>query len=109
VSDFFFIFVIISASFFIGQALQFFTLGNHEKIRNTAILLAYRFAIPLSLIGAIWNLQIIDLNIAFVPLIGAIILLSGFGIGLTLCKLVRFNAASMHQQQDSPILARLAQ
>lgn len=88
-----FIFTIISTGFFAGQVTQLFTSRHIDNIRYVALFIALRITLPAAILGAIWNLYIHDWSIALLPIIGSLIILSGFLIGLILCHYLKLNRA----------------
>ena len=89
--DSLFIFTVISTGFLVGQITPLFSSRYIDEIRRTMLFIALRITIPAAILGAIWNLKVHDWNIAVLPIIGAIVILSGFLIGSILCHYLKLN------------------
>lgn len=84
-----FIFLVILLGFLTGQILYRKASINLDKIKLFTTFLAMRFTIPLSVMLAIWQLDIQSWSLIWLPIIGISILLSGFLIGWSVSKTFR--------------------
>ena len=84
-----FIFLVILLGFLTGQILYRKASTNLDKIKLFTTFLAMRFTIPLSVMLAIWQLELQSWSLIWLPIIGSAILLSGFSIGWLVSKSFR--------------------
>ena len=84
-----FIFLVILLGFLTGQILYRKASTNLDKIKLFTTFLAMRFTIPLSVMLAIWQLELQSWHLIWLPIIGSAILLSGFLIGWLVSKSFR--------------------
>lgn len=87
----FFIFLIIFAGFTVGQLLGRNLPSLIDGVRATAVTIALRVCVPLAVLLSIWQLQTLNLQAAVLPLIGALVLLSGFLISFSLSKVFKMS------------------
>ena len=73
-----FIFLVILLGFLTGQILYRKASTNLDKIKLFTTFLAMRFTIPLSVMLAIWQLELQSWSLIWFPIIGSAILLLGF-------------------------------
>ncbi|WP_426416207.1 AEC family transporter [Aestuariirhabdus sp. LZHN29] len=85
-SDFTLIFVVMIAGFSLGQLLFGWRPESSAHWRSLAVALALRITVPISILLAMWNLQQLHWALAWLPLIGAAIMLAGFFLGLGLSR-----------------------
>jgi len=81
-----FIFLVILLGFLTGQILSRKSPNNIDSIKLITTFLAMRFTIPISVMLAIWQLEIESWALAWLPIIGVAILLGGFLIGWLVSK-----------------------
>jgi len=81
-----FISLVIVLGFLTGQILKRQLHQHTDQIRTLTVFIAMRITIPLSVMLAIWQLDIQSWLFAWLPVIGTIFLLSGFLIGWLVSK-----------------------
>ena len=75
-----FISTVIILGFLTGQSLGRLLPERTIQFRTIAVFVAIRISIPLSVLLAVWQLNIESWLIAWLPLVGLLFLLSGFFI-----------------------------
>jgi predicted permease len=86
-----FISMVIILGFLTGWSLNYRWPIYSLKIRIIAVFIAMRITIPLSVLLAVWQLNIESWLIAWLPIVGLIFLLSGFLIGWLISKLFQLS------------------
>lgn len=81
-----FVLMVIILGFLTGQILCRRLPEHSYQIQSTAVFIAMRITIPLSVLLAIWQLNIESWFLAWLPIIGAVFLLLGFVIGWLVSK-----------------------
>ncbi|WP_413700116.1 AEC family transporter [Psychromonas sp. KJ10-10] len=84
-----FVLMIIVLGFLCGQILYRRLPEHSYQIQSIAIFIAMRITIPLSVLLAIWQLNIQSWHLAWLPIIGTSFLLLGFVIGWLVSKCYR--------------------
>jgi len=84
-----FISTVIILGFLTGQGFGRLLPQHSTQIRTISVFIAMRISIPLSVLLALWQLDIQSWLIAWLPLVGFVFLVSGFGIGWVVSKLFR--------------------
>lgn len=84
-----FISMVIIFGFLTGQGLNRRLPEHKDKIRILTVFIAMRITIPLSVLLAVWQLNIQSWLLAWLPIVGLIFLVSGFLIGWLLSKLFK--------------------
>lgn len=87
-----FVLMIIVLGFLCGQLLYRRLPEHSYQIQSIAIFIAMRITIPLSVLLAIWQLNIESWFLAWLPIIGTTFLLLGFVIGWLVSKCYRLPA-----------------
>jgi len=84
-----FISLVIVLGFLLGQILKRQLPERVDQIRTLTVFIAMRVTIPLSVMLAIWQLDITSWLFAWLPIIGTVFLLCGFLIGWLVSKLFK--------------------
>ncbi|MEH6452388.1 MAG: AEC family transporter [Psychromonas sp.] len=86
-----FISMVIILGFLTGQILGRQLPEHSPKIRTFTVFIAMRITIPLSVLLAVWQLDIQSWLLAWLPFFGLIFLISGFLIGWLVSKLFKLS------------------
>ncbi len=82
-----FVFLVIFAGFISGQALRHLLPEKVTFFRDTAAFIALKIAIPISILGSLWALKIENEILFLLPVIGTVVLLAGFLLGVIIARL----------------------
>jgi predicted permease len=86
-----FISMVIILGFLTGQGLGRRLPEHSNQIRSFTVFIAMHITIPLSVLLAVWQLDIQSWFLAWLPLVGLVFLISGFFIGWLVSKLFRLS------------------